>query len=111
MNLKKVLSVALGIVTSIGGFLDVGSIATSAEAGAQFGYTLIWALALGTLCVIFLVEMAGRLAAVSHHTIGDALRERFGPKFFLIIYAAEVVVDDQHAVELRLERGPQGREL
>src|SRR5919199_623760 len=58
------LKIALGIVTSIAGFLDAGSIATAAEAGASFRYSLIWAILLGTLIVIFANEMTGRLAAV-----------------------------------------------
>jgi Mn2+/Fe2+ NRAMP family transporter len=82
--MKRVFEIALGIVTSVGGFLDVGSIATSSEAGARFGFALVWPLVLGTICVIFLVEMSGRLAAVSHHTIASAMRERFGFDFFLV---------------------------
>jgi Mn2+/Fe2+ NRAMP family transporter len=81
---KKALEIALGVVTSIGGFLEAGSLATSAQAGAAFGFRLLWALALGTLCLIFLVEMSGRLAAVSHHTIASAMRERFGFDFFVV---------------------------
>jgi Mn2+/Fe2+ NRAMP family transporter len=81
---SKVLEIVLGIVTSIGGFLDVGAIATAAEAGSSFQFQLIWAIALGTICVIFLVEMSGRLAAVSKHTLADAVRERFGFKFYLL---------------------------
>ncbi|MEA2573685.1 MAG: hypothetical protein QOH93_983 [Chloroflexia bacterium] len=91
--MKKVLSIALGILTSIGGFLDVGAIATAAQAGAAFGYQLIWAILLGTICVVFLVEMSGRLAAVSGHTLADAVRERFGFRFYFIQYAVEVIVD------------------
>ena len=48
------LKIGLGIVTSIAGFLDAGSIATAAEAGASYRYGLIWAIGLGTLTVVFL---------------------------------------------------------
>src|SRR5438094_103496 len=72
---NRFVQVALGIMTSIGGYLDVGTIATSAEAGASFRYALIWSVVLGTVCLIFLIEMAGRLSAVSKHTIIDAVRE------------------------------------
>jgi Mn2+/Fe2+ NRAMP family transporter len=82
--MKKLFEIALGIVTGIGGFLEVGSLATSAQAGAEFGFQLIWALALGVICIAFLVEMSGRLAAVSRHTIPDAMRERFGIRFFML---------------------------
>ena len=91
--MKKALEITLGILTSIGGFLDVGAIATAAQAGASFGFQLVWAIALGTLCVIFLVEMSGRLTAVSGHTLIDALRERFGVNFFLVPFVAEIIVD------------------
>ncbi|WP_341528073.1 divalent metal cation transporter [Nostoc sp. UHCC 0302] len=91
--MKKIFEIALGIVTSIGGFLDVGAIATAAEAGSEFSFQLIWAIILGTICVIFLVEMSGRLAAVSKHTLAAAVRERFGFNFYVIPLFAEIAVD------------------
>jgi Mn2+/Fe2+ NRAMP family transporter len=47
--MKKILEISLGIVTSVGGFLEIGSITTAAQAGSQFGYKLLWAVALGGL--------------------------------------------------------------
>jgi NRAMP (natural resistance-associated macrophage protein)-like metal ion transporter len=81
---KKLLQISLGIVTSVGGFLEAGSLATAVQAGAAFGYQLIWALVLGTVCLIFLIEMSGRFAAVSRHTIFDGIRERFGFSFLVL---------------------------
>lgn len=81
--MKRALQVTLGIVTSIGGFLEIGSITTAAQAGSAFGYQLIWSIVLGVLCIAFLVEMAGRFAACSGRTIPDALRERFGTRVFV----------------------------
>jgi Mn2+/Fe2+ NRAMP family transporter len=89
---KKWGEVALGIVTSIGGFLEVGSIATSAQGGAEFGYQLAWVLVLGTLSLAILMEMTGRLAAVSQRTYADLLRERFGYRFFLLPLVAVFLV-------------------
>ena len=91
--MKKWAEIALGVITSIGGFLEVGSIATAAQAGASFRFQLIWPIALGTICVIFLIEMSGRLAAVSHHPLPAAVRERFGINFAVVPCAAETVVD------------------
>jgi Mn2+/Fe2+ NRAMP family transporter len=82
--MKKLLDIALGIVTSVGGFLEIGSLVTAAQAGSEFGYQLLWAVALGGLCVALLVEMSGRFAAMSGSTIVDAIRERFGPRLFAI---------------------------
>ena len=90
--MKKWGEVALGIVTSIGGFLEVGSIATSAQGGAEFGYQLAWVLLVGTLSLAMLMEMTGRIAAVSKRTYADLLRERFGYRFFILPLVAVFVV-------------------
>lgn len=90
--MKKILQLALGLLTGIGGFLEIGSITTAAQAGASFGFQLIWAIALGTLCLMFLVEMSGRLSAVSKQTVVDALRSRFGFRFYIIVLAIVTIV-------------------
>jgi Mn2+/Fe2+ NRAMP family transporter len=91
--MKKALEVTLGIVTSIGGFLDVGAIATTAQAGAIYGFQLEWAIALGTICLMFLVEMSGRLPAVSRHPIRAAVRERFGFTLYVWTMLADTAVN------------------
>jgi NRAMP (natural resistance-associated macrophage protein)-like metal ion transporter len=88
--LKKAFQITLGILTSIGGFLDVGAIATAVDAGARYHFQLIWAVILGTVCIIFLIEMVGRLAAVSHHSLAEAIRERFGFNYFVLPFCSEV---------------------
>lgn len=89
---KQLIEVALGVLTSVGGYLDVGAVATGAQAGAEFGFRHLWVLGLGTLVIIFLVEMAGRFAAVSGHPIRAAMRERLGFNFFVATSAAELIV-------------------
>jgi NRAMP (natural resistance-associated macrophage protein)-like metal ion transporter len=90
--MKKMLCITLGIVTSVGGFLEIGSVTTAVQGGASFGYQLLWAILLGTICLIFLVEMSGRLSAVSKHTIVEATRERFGFPFFFVVLLGMVLV-------------------
>ena len=89
--MRKWGEIALGVVTSIGGFLEVGSIATSVQGGATFGFQLAWALALGTACLAILMEMTGRLAAVSGRSYVDLLREHMGIRFFIIPFVAVLV--------------------
>jgi Mn2+/Fe2+ NRAMP family transporter len=91
--MKKWLSIALGIVTATGGFLDAGTIATAGEAGAKFGLGLIWAVLLATVAIVLLVEMVGRFTAVSKKTYADAIRENFGFKFFLLPLICEIIAD------------------
>jgi Mn2+/Fe2+ NRAMP family transporter len=83
----------LGIVTSIAGFVEVGSISTSIQAGASFRYSLAWAVVLATACLATLIEMSGRLAAVSKHSLADAVRERFGIRFQVFPLAGEILLD------------------
>jgi Mn2+/Fe2+ NRAMP family transporter len=90
--MKKIVQLALGIVTGIGGFLEIGSVTTSAQAGSAFGFQLIWALLLGMTCLGFLLEMSGRFSAVSRHTVIEALRDRFGFGFFSIVLAGVAIV-------------------
>jgi Mn2+/Fe2+ NRAMP family transporter len=90
---KKVLSVTLGILTATGGFVDAGAIATAGAAGANFGLGLIWALVLATVAIMLLVEMSGRLSAVAGKTYADAIRERFGFKFYLLPLSSELVAN------------------
>lgn len=82
--MKKAMQLALGILTSVGGFFDVGNIATSAQAGASYRFQLIWALLLATILVIFLVEMSGRFAAVTKKALPDAIREHMGFGFWFL---------------------------
>jgi Mn2+/Fe2+ NRAMP family transporter len=90
---KSVSQIALGVLTGIGGFLEIGTTATSAEAGASFRYSLIWSLVLGTICLIFLIEMSGRHAAISKHSLAGAVRERFGFPFCVVPRVADLVVN------------------
>ncbi|MGY5811727.1 Nramp family divalent metal transporter [Rhizobium sp. LEGMi198b] len=91
--MKKLLQISLGVVTSIGGFLETGNIATASQAGAAYGFTPLWAIMLGTICVIFLVEMSGRFAIASHYTIADGIRARFGSNIFLLTVAIAFIVN------------------
>lgn len=93
MKGKQWLSITLGIVTATGGFLDAGTVATSGEAGAKFGLGLIWAILISTVAIILLVEMSGRLAAISGKTYAEAIRERFGFKFYLLPLISEMVAE------------------
>ncbi len=87
------LQVGLGVITAIGSFVEVGSVTTAAQAGATFGFGLIWAVVLGTCALVLLLDMSGRFAAVSKRTYAGAIRERFGFKFYLLPLSAALVTN------------------
>ena len=90
---EEIGNVVLGVVTSIGGFAEVGSVSTSAQAGAQFGLQLLWAVVIAALILAMFSEMSGRLAAVSGRTFAGAVRGRFGFHFQLTLLVAELLTD------------------
>lgn len=91
--MSALVDLVLGVVTSIGGFVEAGSISTAVQAGSEFGFQLLWAVAIATVMLAFLVEMTGRLAAVSKRSLVAAVRERFGIQFQAIPLAAELLID------------------
>jgi Mn2+/Fe2+ NRAMP family transporter len=91
--LKTIVDLILGIITSIGGFVEAGSISTAAQAGSEFGFQLLWATAGATIMLAMLVEMSGRLAAVSKRSVAAAVRERFGIHFQIVPLTAELLID------------------
>jgi Mn2+/Fe2+ NRAMP family transporter len=80
---KKILAVTLGILTAIGGFVDIGDIVSTSEAGARFGIRHTWVLLVGVVGICVYAEMAGRVTAVSTRPVFDIIRERLGPRVAL----------------------------
>ena len=76
--MKKGLEIALGILTAIGGFVDIGDIVANAETGARFGMSLAWVVVVGVVGICLFAEMAGRVATVSGRAVFDLVRERLG---------------------------------
>jgi manganese transport protein len=75
---KNLVQVALGVLTAIGGFVDIGDLVASTATGARFGLALAWVLVVGTIGIMIFAEMAGRVAAISGRPVFDLVRERLG---------------------------------
>jgi manganese transport protein len=76
--MKKLLGMTLGIMTALGGFVDLGQIVFTTQAGALFGYELMWAIVLGTGAIIVYMEMCGRVAVVAKEPVFAVVRTRLG---------------------------------
>jgi len=90
--MNKFFAVALGILTAIGGFVDIGDLVTNAQVGARFGLSLGWVVILGIVGICVFAEMSGRVAAVSHRATFDIVRERLGPRVGMANLLASMAV-------------------
>lgn len=86
------LEILLGVLTAMGGFVEIGELTFAVNAGAKFHYTLLWVVPVGTLGIIVYGEMAGRVAAVAHKPVFDIIRERVGYSLALTTLVASVLV-------------------
>jgi Mn2+/Fe2+ NRAMP family transporter len=57
---------------------DPGGILTYSQAGAKFGYQLLWTLIPTTIALIVIQEMAARMGAITGKGLSDLIREEFG---------------------------------
>ncbi|MBV9404156.1 MAG: Nramp family divalent metal transporter [Acidobacteriaceae bacterium] len=66
---------------------DPGGILTYSQAGARFGYQLLWTLIPTTIALIVVQEMAARMGAVTGKGLSDLIREEFGLRatFFTMV--------------------------
>jgi manganese transport protein len=81
--MKRLVGFTLGIMTALGGFVDLGQIVFTMQAGALFGYRLMWAVLLGRVAIIVYMEMCGRIAVVAREPVLAIVRDRLGPSLGL----------------------------
>jgi len=72
---------------------DAGGILTYSQAGAQFGYTLLWTMIPITLALIVVQEMCARMGAVTGKGLSDLIREEFGLRITFIMMVLLVIVN------------------
>ncbi|PYR31137.1 MAG: Mn transporter [Acidobacteria bacterium] len=72
---------------------DAGGIWTYSVAGAQFGYSLLWAMIPTTIALVVVQEMASRMGAVTGKGLSDLIREEFGFRVTFLLMLALVVTN------------------
>jgi len=85
------LELTLGIMTAVGGFVDISELVFAAQAGSIFGYALIWAFAFSTIGMMVFGEMCGRVAATAKQPVFNLMRHRLGLKLGLVTLFASLV--------------------
>src|SRR6266849_6527042 len=72
---------------------DAGGIFTYSQAGAQFGYSLLWTMIPITIALVVVQEMAARLGAVTGKGLSDLIREEFGFRLTFFVMVTLVVTN------------------
>ena len=72
---------------------DAGGISTYSQAGAQFGYTLLWSLIPMTIALYVSEEMCARMGVVTGKGLSDLIREEFGFRSTFFVMVAALFVD------------------
>jgi Mn2+/Fe2+ NRAMP family transporter len=90
---KKVVEISLGILTAIGGFVDIGDFVANSETGARFRMSLAWVVVLGVIGIVLYAEMSGRVASISKRPVFDLIRERLGARMALVNLVASFFIN------------------
>src|SRR5215510_13465890 len=72
---------------------DAGGILTYSQAGAQFGYKLLWTIIPMTLALIVVQEMGARMGAVTGKGLSDLIREEYGLRVTFLMMLALVATN------------------
>ena len=72
---------------------DSGGILTYSQAGAQFGYSLLWTMIPITIALVVVQEMASRMGAVTGKGLSDLIREEFGFRVTFWLMLALIVTN------------------
>ena len=77
---------------------DSGGILTYSQAGAQFGYNLLWMMIPITIALTVVQEMNARMGVVTGKGLSDMIREEFGLRITFILMIVLVVVNFTNVV-------------
>src|SRR6202046_2542885 len=77
---------------------DAGGILTYSQAGAQYGYKLLWTMIPITLALIVVQEMCARMGVVTGKGLTDLIREEFGLRMTFFIMILLVIVNFTNVV-------------
>jgi len=75
-----------------------GGILTYSQAGAQYGYTLLWTMLPITIALIVVQEMCARMGVVTGKGLSDLIREEFGLRLTFVLMILLVVVNYTNVV-------------
>jgi NRAMP (natural resistance-associated macrophage protein)-like metal ion transporter len=77
---------------------DSGGILTYSQAGAQYGYSLLWTMLPITVALIVVQEMCARMGVVTGKGLSDLIREEFGLRLTFVLMILLVAVNYTNVV-------------
>jgi Mn2+/Fe2+ NRAMP family transporter len=77
---------------------DSGGILTYSQAGAQYGYSLLWTMIPITISLIVVQEMCARMGVVTGKGLSDLIREEFGLRLTFVLMVLLVIVNYTNVV-------------
>jgi NRAMP (natural resistance-associated macrophage protein)-like metal ion transporter len=72
---------------------DAGGILTYSQAGAQYGFLLLWTMIPITLALIVVQEMSARMGAVTGKGLSDLIREEFGLRITFLMMLGILIIN------------------
>lgn len=72
---------------------DAGGILTYSQAGAQYGFLLLWTMIPITLALIVVQEMSARMGAVTGKGLSDLIREEFGLRITFLMMIGILIIN------------------
>jgi NRAMP (natural resistance-associated macrophage protein)-like metal ion transporter len=72
---------------------DANGIVTYSQAGAQFGYRLLWTMIPVTFALIIVQEISARMGAVTGKGLSDLIREEFGLRITFLMMIAILLIN------------------
>ena len=77
---------------------DSGGIFTYSQAGAQYGYALLWTMLPITVALIVTQEMCARMGVVTGKGLSDLIREEFGLRLTFVLMILLVIINYTNVV-------------
>ncbi|AKJ67701.1 hypothetical protein PATSB16_14890 [Pandoraea thiooxydans] len=81
----RLLFVGPAVVASIA-YMDPGNIATNLQAGARYGYSLLWVVVAANLIAMLFQALSAKLGIVTQRNLAELVREQFPPSVVLLMW-------------------------
>jgi manganese transport protein len=78
------------VIASIA-YMDPGNFATNVQAGAKFGYTLLWVVVLANVIAMLFQALSAKLGIVTGRNLAEMCRDQFPTPVVLAMWAASEV--------------------